>query len=215
MNLDRIYEHRFRNITPVSRQMVWKEIALYMHERLARPQVLLDPAAGQCEYINHAPSQERWAQDMNRAFLEKHAANGVRLVVGDALKAELPVGHFDGIFVSNFLEHLGSQQQVADFLGKMHGHLKHGGRIAILGPNFKYVFKNYFDFADHTVVLTEEAVAEHLVGAGFTLERVHPRFLPFSFKGRMPVSPWLVRTFLRTPLAWRFLGKQFLVIARK
>lgn len=117
--------------------------------------------------------------------------------------------------MSNFLEHLGSQQQVADFLGKMHGPLKPGGRIAIPGPNFKYVFKNYFDFADHTVVHTEEAVAEHLVGAGFTLERVLPRFLPFSFKGRMPVSPWLVRTFLRTPLAWRFLGKQFRVIARK
>lgn len=215
MNLDRIYEHRFRNVTPESRQVVWNEIAQYMHERLGRPQVLLDPAAGLCEYINHAPSPERWAQDMNRAFLEKHAAKGVQLVVGDALKADLPAGHFDGVFVSNFLEHLNSQYEVADFLGKMHGHIKPGGRIAIMGPNFKYVFKNYFDFADHTVVLTEEAVVEHLIGAGFTVEHVHSRFLPFSFKGRLPVSRWLVRTFLRTPLAWRFLGKQFLLIARK
>ena len=48
------------------------------------------------------------------------------------LVADLPKNHFDGVFVSNFLEHLLSQEQVAEFLGKMHGHLKPGGRIAVM-----------------------------------------------------------------------------------
>jgi hypothetical protein len=36
-----------------------------------------------------------------------------------------------------------------------------------------------------------------------------PRFLPYSFTGRLPPSPALTRQYLRNPLAWRMLGKQF------
>ena len=115
----------------------------------------------------------------------------------------------------NFLEHLHSQEEVADFLGKMYGHLRKGGRIAVMGPNFKYVYKQYFDFADHTVILSELGLAEHLYGAGFEVERIHPRFLPLSFRGGLPINRMLVRAYLGMPWAWRFFGKQFLLIGRK
>jgi len=69
--------------------------------------------------------------------------------------------------------------------------------------------------ADHTVVLTHRAVAEHLYAAGFEPERIEPRFLPYSFTGRLPLSPRLTRAYLRTPLAWRVLGKQFLAVGRR
>ena len=42
-----------------------------------------------------------------------------------------------------------------------------------------------------------------------------PRFLPFSFRGVLPPSAALTRTYVRTPVLWRLLGKQFLVIGRK
>ena len=42
-----------------------------------------------------------------------------------------------------------------------------------------------------------------------------PRYLPYSFRGILPPSPPLTRLYLKTPLAWRLLGKQFLVIGRK
>jgi len=35
------------------------------------------------------------------------------------MDAELPFEYFDGIFVSNFLEHLPDQHAVADFLRRM------------------------------------------------------------------------------------------------
>lgn len=215
MDLDRIYAYRFRGIDQAKRSMVWTELAHFMHGQLGKPKVMLDPAAGMCEFINHIPSEERWAVDMNGPFLRQHAGPGVKQVVADTLIADLPKNHFDGVFVSNFLEHLHTQEQVADFLTKMHGHLKPGGRIAVMGPNFKYVFKEYFDFADHTVVLSELGVAEHLYGAGFEVERIVPRFLPLSFRGGLPVNRFLVRAFLAMPFAWRFFGKQFLLIARK
>lgn len=173
---------------------------------------MLDPAAGLCEFINAVPAQERWAVD--RVAYEAGVADpGVRTVVSDVMSADLPREHFDGIWVSNFLEHLDSQEHVAAFLERMRDLLSPGGRIAILGPNFRYCAKEYFDFADHTVVLTHLGVVEHLNAAGLSPTRVVPRFLPYTFAGRLPAHPALVRAYLATPPAWRVLGKQFLVIA--
>jgi hypothetical protein len=84
-----------------------------------------------------------------------------------------------------------------------------------MGPNYKYAYREYFDFADHTVCLTEMGVAEHLAGAGFNISKIHARFLPMSFRGGLPVNKFLVQTYLKMPFAWRFFGKQFLLLARK
>jgi SAM-dependent methyltransferase len=215
MDLDRIYAYRFRDVDHTKRAMVWQELAAFLHEKLGRPKSLLDPAAGMCEYVNAAPSKEKWAVDLNEPFIRAHANKDLRIVIGDTRTADLPKDHFDAVFVSNFLEHLNSQEEVADFLTKMYAHLKPGGRIAIMGPNFKYVYREYFDFADHTVILSELGVAEHLYGAGFEVETIHPRFLPLSFRGGLPVNRFLVKSFLAMPWAWRFFGKQFLLIGRK
>ena len=117
--------------------------------------------------------------------------------------------------MSNFLEHLLSQEDVAAFLEKMRDCIAPGGRIAIMGPNFRYTVREYFDFADHTVILTERGVEEHLYAAGFEIREVHPQFMPYTFTGRLPSHPALVRAYLRMPLAWRVLGKQFLLIAER
>ncbi|HEV3413819.1 MAG TPA: class I SAM-dependent methyltransferase [Puia sp.] len=215
MNFDRIYEYRFRGIDEAKKKVTWEEIANFIYQKLGRPESILDPAAGKCELINAIASKEKWAVDLNDYFIKKYAAPDVRLVVGDIFKVELPDNHFDAVFISNFLEHLNSQEEVAALLEKMYKCLRPGGSIAIMGPNFRYTFRSYFDFADHTVILTELGLAEHLYGAGFAIENIYPRFLPLSFRGGIPVSRFLVRTYLSSPLAWRILGKQFLVIAKK
>ena len=57
---------------------------------------------------------------------------------------------------------------------------------------------------------------EALTLAGFTAERVVPRFLPYTVRGsRLPVTGPLVRLYLALPLAWRVLGGQMLVVAVK
>jgi SAM-dependent methyltransferase len=131
------------------------------------------------------------------------------------MDADLPAGHFDGVFVSNFLEHLPDQNAVAALLAKLHGSMRPGGRIAIMGPNFKYCARDYFDCADHTLVLSHVGLAEHLNAAGFEVQALHPKFLPYSFRGVLPPSPALTKTYLHSPMAWKLLGKQFLAIARK
>jgi SAM-dependent methyltransferase len=214
IDYQRLYEYRFRNVDQGRRERVWEAIAPMIWERMGRPERLLDPAAGRCEFINAAPARERWGVDAVK-YEEANLREGTRLIVSNIMQAELPAAHFDGIFVSNFLEHLSSPDEVAGFLAKMRDCAKPGGRIAVMGPNFRCCPREYFDYADHIVILTEQSAAEHLYAAGFTVDQVHPRFLPYSFAGRVPTHPALVRAYLRTPPAWRLLGKQFLVIATR
>jgi SAM-dependent methyltransferase len=214
VNYQRLYEYRFRDLPQGRRDAVWGVLAPVLYDHLKRPERVLDPAAGRCEFINAVPSRERWAVDAV-AYEEGVARPDTHLIVSNIMEAELPFEYFGGVFVSNFLEHLVSQEEVAAFLEKMYAHLSPGGRIAIMGPNFRYCARDYFDFADHTVILTERAVEEHLYAAGFNIVAVHPRFLPYSFTGRLPSHPALVRAYLAFPAVWRFLGKQFLVIGER
>jgi hypothetical protein len=214
LNYERLYEYRFRDVDQSRRVEVWKEIAAHVHSALGRPQRVLDPAAGRGEFINAVPAAERWAVD-EVAYDEASFDREVRLIVSDVLEAELPEGHFDGIFVSNFLEHLPTQEAVATFLESMHRSTARGGRIAVMGPNFRFCSDEYFDCADHTLALTHVAIEEHLYAAGYTVVRVVPRYLPYSFRGRLPASRSLTRLYLRAPAAWRLVGKQFLVVGER
>lgn len=214
MNFQRLYEYRFRDVDQKERAAVWSQIGPYVHRRLGSPDRVLDPAAGRCEFLNAVPARERWGVDLVD-YDERWAAPDVKLVIGDVMEVELPDSYFDGVWVSNFLEHLPDQETVAAFLERMRDRLVRGGRIAVMGPNFRYCAKEYFDCADHTVILTHLGVEEHLYAAGFEIDAVDPRFLPYSFRGRLPASSALTRRYLATPLAWRVLGKQFLVVARR
>jgi hypothetical protein len=214
MDYQRLYQYRFREIDEAARVAVWSEIAPFIHELLGRPERILDPAAGRGEFINAVRARERWAID-RVAYSEGTYDTGVHQVVSDVFDVELPAGRFGGVFVSNFLEHLTDQESVADFLGRMLEATAPGGRIAVIGPNFRYCAREYFDMADHTLIFTHRAVAEHLYAAGYEPERIEPRFLPYSFTGRLPPSPTLTRRYLHTPIAWRLFGKQFLCIGRR
>ena len=214
MNYDRIYQYRFQLVSHEKKKIIWKIIADYFYEQLGRPVRILDSAGGMCEFINAVPSEERWTVDIVDE-IRKFAAPEVKLVIGDVLKVELPENYFDAVFISNFLEHLRSQEEVAFFLERMHRCLKPGGKLGVIGPNFKYCYREYFDFADHTVVLSELGVAEHLYGAGFKINKSYARFLPLSFRGGLPVHPFLVNLYMRMPFVWWVLGKQFLFIAEK
>ena len=215
MNYERIYEYRFSSVDPQKKNLIWNEISIFISKTLGKPQKVLDVAAGRCEFINAISAEEKWAVDMNEVFIKQFANPDVKIVIGDALHVDLPNNYFNAVFVSNFLEHLHSQEEVADLLGRIYKSVVPGGYVAVMGPNFKYTYRSYFDFADHTVILSERGVAEHLYGAGFKLQQIFPKFLPLSFRGKLPVNRYLTRLYLNLPFVWHLFGKQFLVIGRK
>jgi Methyltransferase domain len=211
---ERLYTFRLRDVDQASRTAVWRPIAKSVHRMLGEPRRVLDPASGRGEFIASVPAAERWAVDRvaHAASLE---SKDIHQLIGNVMEVDLPQGHFDGIFVSNFLEHLPSPEAIGSFLARMMNVATDGGRIAVMGPNYRYSAKVYWDFADHIIALTHRTIEEHLYAAGFELIRTYPRFLPYSFTGSLPASAGLTAAYLRLRPAWWLFGKQFLVIAQR
>jgi hypothetical protein len=84
----------------------------------------------------------------------------------------------------------------------------------VIQPNFKYSYKEYYDFIDHKLPITHLSLKELLETIGFRIDTLIPRFLPFSTKGR-PASPTLLKIYLKFPILWNFLGGQLFVKATK
>jgi ubiquinone/menaquinone biosynthesis C-methylase UbiE len=215
MDYNKIYEYRFKNVDKLKKLITWQEISKFIYKELKQPEKIIDPAAGECEFINSVPCKEKWAVDLNNNFILKYANKGVNIKIGDSLKLDLPSEYFDAVFISNFLEHLNSHEEIHLLLKNMYNVLREGGRIAVMGPNFKYCHKEYFDFADHKMILTHLSLEEHIYSAGFLIIKVVPRFLPVSFRGRLPINKLIVRIYFSIPLLWKLFGKQFLIIAEK
>jgi len=212
LDYSRLYEYRFKDVDQDARQRVWNEIARYLWERLGRPRRVLDPAGGRGEFVNAVPAEERWLVDVVD-YPERNTDPAVRIVIGDLFDIDLPDAYFDAVFASNLLEHFRSPEDVARFLDRMRATIAPGGVLALMGPNYKYCADEYFDCADHLLALTHLSVQEHLFAAGYHVREVVPRFLPFSFRSRLPASPALTRLYLRMPALWRIQGKQFLILA--
>jgi SAM-dependent methyltransferase len=121
----------------------------------------------------------------------------------------------DVVFTSNFFEHLPDKNALGLTLDQIRRCLKPGGRLIALGPNIKYLPGAYWDFWDHYLPLTETSLCEGLVNRAFAIERCWPKFLPYTMVKSREYPILFIRLYLKLPLVWRFLGKQFLVVARK
>lgn len=182
---------------------------------LAEESTVLDIGAGYCEFINNIRARRKYAVDLNEDT-HRFAAPDVEVFTCSATRLDfLPDNSIDVTFVSNFLEHLGTKEGVFEVLREIHRVSKPVGHVLVLQPNIKYAYKQYWDFFDHHIPLSDKSLAEALVIAGFDIDRILPRFLPYSTKSRLPTFPLLVKLYLKVPLVWRILGKQAFVVARK
>jgi SAM-dependent methyltransferase len=145
-----------------------------------------------------------------------HAAPGVHVIQQDCSESwPLDTGSLDTVFTSNFFEHLMTKGALESTLQEAFRCLRNGGRLIAMGPNIKYVPGQYWDFFDHYLPLTEKSLGEVLEKTGFRIEKSFDRLLPYTMsQGRHP-AVWKVRLYLSLPIAWRFLGKQFLIVAVK
>lgn len=176
---------------------------------------VLDLGSGWGEFSYAVQANLKFSVDIEIEWA-KFVAGKAEFSVQDAAKLAFAENSIEVIFMSNLLEHIPDRLAMLQVLKQVYRVLMLNGRVAVMGPNFKYTYRQYFDFFDHYCEYTDRSMVEALQLAGFEkFMLVIPRFLPFSTKQGLPTHSWLVRWYLRIPLAWRVLGKQFLIIAEK
>jgi len=213
--LQRIYRSRFEASLEY-RRAVWRVLIADFFGRFVWPEyAVLDLGCGYGEFINQVACARRFAMDLNPDAAER-LVPGIRFLQQDCSEPwAMPDSALDLVFTSNFFEHLPDKPALGRTLDQIHRCLREGGHLIALGPNIKYLPGAYWDFWDHHLPLTEMSLAEALENRGFGISLRRPKFLPYTMAGGRHYPLFFVRLYLRLPLAWRILGKQFLVVAHK
>ena len=214
-NLPGLYGARFDEREVSVKEAVWREIVRYLQRYIDASAPLIDVACDRGHFVRWADASERWATDL-RDVREALPAD-IRFVQSSGLDlaAVVPTAYFGTLFMSNYLEHLESSDQVIEQFRVAHQLLRPGGRVMVLQPNIRLVGPRYWDFIDHRVALTERSLLEAAELVGLRTVQLTTRFIPYSTKGRLPQHPALVRAYLNFSPAWRILGKQTLYVGER
>ena len=198
------------------RRAVWGVLTAQFFSRWVRgTATVLDLGCGWGEFINQIPAARKFGMDLNPDSPGKLAKDVTFLEQDCSQPWALPDETLDVVFTSNFFEHLPNKESLGRTLAQAFRCLKPGGRIICLGPNIKYLPGSYWDFWDHYLPLTEASLGEGLRLTGFELESSVDRFLPYSMSQGFSPPLFFLQLYLRFPFLWRFVGKQFLLVARK
>lgn len=203
------------HLTPdPARAIVWQVIAEHLAPWIPAQSRVLEIGAGYCDWINNVKAARRVAVDVWED-LPRVVASGVEPVVLDIGRGirSLGEGQFDVVLASNLLEHF-EPAAASAVVGDVAALLRSGGRFIVIQPNFRYAYRRYFDDYTHRSIFTDTSLAALLRSHGLRSALVRPRFLPYSLRDTSaPVSPWLVRAYLRSPI--KPMAGQMLIVAER
>jgi len=218
LELDAIYKERFQG-HEVRRAAIWRVLVVNYFAKLIpslEKSHVLDMGSGYGEFINQIHAARRSAVDLNPDS-RSHLDESVQFVHASAekLRDHFPSDSVDAIFTSNFFEHLPDKESLSRVVEASFSVLRPGGVLICMGPNIRYLAGKYWDFIDHYIPLSEKSLAELLMSKGFEIKKVIPKFLPYTMSDKQPPNHNFVKVYLRFPLIWKLMGKQFLVVATK
>ena len=217
MSFENLYRNRFKDQTAHnSKNNLWKVLCRSFFQRYVdRNAVVLDLAAGYCEFINNIECKRKIAIDINED-VRRFASDDVEVhLAGSDDLSVLKDDSVDVVFISNFFEHLPNKDAVLAALSECNRVLKPSGNILIMQPNIRFAYREYWDFFDHILPISDKSLCEALQLLEFDIRKVIPQFLPYSTKSGLPQHTFFVKWYLRLPFVWHFLGKQFFVAAQK
>lgn len=214
--IDRIYRSRFDPATLEAKRGLWRVLVEeFLQEYVREDAAVVDFGGGYCEFINAVRCREKYVVDLN-PDTRVYADPDVEVLFCDASRVDdLPDGSLNVAFASNFFEHLPSKGHLLEVLREIHRLLEPGGKLLVIQPNIKYAYREYWDFVDHHIALSEKSLAEALAITGFEIGECIPRFLPFSVASSPSRSATLLRLYLKAPLLWRLFGKQAFAVGIK
>lgn len=210
-----VYVRRFSDSDAAAKDLVWREVTRYLQRFVPVDAIVIDMACDRGYFIRHVTAGEKWATDLRD--VREHLPKNVKFVQASGLELHhrVPTDYFDRVFMSNYLEHLPSGDEVVEQLRVAARLLRRGGRVIVLQPNVRLLGGAYWDFIDHKAALTEQSLVEAAELAGLTTRALVTRFLPYTTKSRLPLHPVVVRAYLAIRPAWLLLGKQTLYVGEK
>jgi SAM-dependent methyltransferase len=214
-NLAQIYEKRFSGHENY-RNRVWKILINdFFSNRISTTDHILDLGCGYGEFINNTKCDVRHAMDLNpktKSLLDKE----IIFHQQDCSESwKIDPNSLDLVFTSNFFEHLRNKESLNRTMGEIKMALKPGGRLIAMGPNISILKGRYWDFWDHHVALSDQSLCELLEIHDFTVEQSYSKFLPYNMVRVKERPLFLVSLYLRFPILWKLIGKQFLLVAKK
>lgn len=209
------YQQRFQGADSY-RESVWKILCKDFFSKYIKPDfAVLDLGAGWGEFSRNILAAKKYSMDLNPDCGKRVVDHSTFLQQDCSIAWPINDGQLDAVFTSNFFEHLPSKDLVDRTLSEAFRCLKSGGKIICLGPNIKFVQGSYWDYWDHFIPITEVSMAEALSLKGFSVTEKVDRFLPYTMSGGTNPPLFTVKLYLKLRFAWRFFGKQFLVVAQK
>ena len=193
------------------RNAVWKAICEYLQKFVPANATVLDLGAGYCDFINGIRATKKYAVDIH-PDAGRYGAADVEFRCGTLQSVDLPARSLDIVLASNFLEHL-TIPECSSVFDRLDSLLKPSGKLILIQPNYYYCVREYWDDFTHVRAFTHVSLSDYLLSRGYKLVSVEKKFLPMSFKSRLPKSYWMTKMFLAS--FWRPLARQMLIVAEK
>lgn len=207
-----LYDVRFSAEEERNRDALWAVLVRdFLRPWVPESCTVLDFGAGTGNFLRHVRAARRIAVERD----EFAPPDGCEKVVSrDGVLTGVGDESVDRVLASNVFEHLAGPEALLASLREIRRVLRPGGRLLVLGPNWRYAYREYFDFLDHRLPLSDASLAEALGVTGFEVELMKPRFLPYTTKGNRFASPALLSLYLKLPFLHPLFGKQMFAVAR-
>lgn len=214
-DVSRIYAKRFSN-SAAYRNKVWQVLCNdFFSQWIFNHHTVLDLGCGYGEFINNIQCYEKYALDLNPESSKNLTTDIILLNQYSNKPWNIENDKLDIVFTSNFFEHLPDKKSLSDTLVIAKNKLKQNGILIAMGPNIHYLKGEYWSYWDHYLPLTHSSLAEGLELSGFKIEKIIPKFLPYTMERSFKPPIGFIKLYLNLPLIWNVFGKQFLVIAKK
>lgn len=201
--------HKTRFKYDPGRIKVWKAITEYLQPFVGTDKTVLDLGCGYGDFINLVQAKKKFALDLS-PDVKNHINNDIEFINKPSTSLEdVSSNTLDVVFSSNLMEHL-DRTQLDQTMKEVKRCMKKDGTLILIGPNFRYAYKEYFDDYTHKTVFTHVSLADFMYEYGFRSIKNMPKFLPLTLKSRLPKSYFLTKFYLNSP--FKLMAKQMLLI---
>jgi SAM-dependent methyltransferase len=201
--------HKTRFKFDPGRRKVWKAITGYLQPYVGANKTILDLGTGYGDFINLVQAKKKYALDISPTVKDYIEQDVIFINKPSTSIQSIPTNSLDVVFSSNLMEHL-DRDELDQTMKGIKRAMKTQGTLILVGPNFRYAYREYFDDYTHKAIFTHLSLADAMGEYGFMPIKVVPKFLPISLKSRLPKSYWLTKLYLMSPISP--MGKQMLLI---